>query len=268
MKRMYGKLGLGLAGAIATVGLMSAGVQTAQAQLELQILTPTVTQDSNNSGLYTWTYFLQLTDGPSSGWNVELANDQPVTISGTTSDLTTSFTISNFAGYDAVSGLKPYGYNSGATTSSGTVTVQTTTVGDWSVAVADGVISATYTGSNAFQSSESPNYTGTDSAYIANTTSKLFEATPGYTLVLGEFQFDSIYNSAIAGNYVSLNQPLVANTDINPDPGNPSTATFSEGANQTTLVPVAPLPPAFWPSVLTLAGMAAVGGLRLRNRAL
>ncbi len=265
MKRMYGKLGLGLAGAIATVGLMSAGVQTAQAQLELQILTPTVTQDSNNSGLYTWTYFLQLTDGSGTGYNVELANDQPVTISGTTSVLTTSFTISNFAGYDAVSGLEPYGYNSAAPTS-GNITVQTNTVGDWSVAVADGVISATYTGSNAFQSSESPNYTGTDTAYIANTTNKLFEATPGYTLVLGEFQFDSIYNSAIAGNYVSLNQPLVANTGNNP--GNPSTATFSEGANQTTLVPVAPLPPAFWPSVLTLAGMAAVGGLRLRNRAL
>lgn len=267
MKNILGKFGLYAVGAIAAAGLVGANSQTASAQLELEVLTPNVTADSSNPGLYTWTYLIQLADGTSSGYNAELSNNQSVDVNGSLTSVTSQFTISNFDGYQAIaqSSLKPYGYNPASTTSAN-VTVQTNTEGDWNVGVAGDVITATYTGNNAFDSDESPNYTATDSAYVADTANKLFEATPGYTLVLGEFQFDSLYSSAVSGNFASVGQGLVANTGNNPK--NPSTATFFEGATDTTLVPVAPLPAAFWPGLMTLGGMAVVGGLRLRRRAL
>ena len=266
MKNTLGKVGLLAVGAIAAVGLISTNSQTANAQLELEILTPSVTADSSNPGLYTWTYLVQLADGSNSGYNAELSNNQSVDVNGSLTSVTSQFTISNFDGYQSSArNLEPYGYNPAATAASN-VTVQTNTVGDWNVGVAGDVITATYTGNNAFNSNESPNYTGTDTAYVADTKNKLFEATPGYTLVLGEFQFDSLYSSAVSGNFASVGQGLVANTGNNPN--NPSTATFFEGATDTTLVPVAALPTAFWPGLLTLGGMAVVGGLRLRRRAL
>ena len=58
MKNTFGTIGLGLAGAVAAVGLMSAGVQNANAQLELSA--PVVTNDATTSGVYDWTYTVSL----------------------------------------------------------------------------------------------------------------------------------------------------------------------------------------------------------------
>ena len=110
MRGAIGKFGLVAVGAIAAITLVTGNSQTANAQLELEVLTPTVSADTNNSGLYTWTYFVQLADTGGSTYNVELSNNQSVV--GSSSPITSQFTISDFAGYQAgaQSKLQTYGY--------------------------------------------------------------------------------------------------------------------------------------------------------------
>lgn len=61
MKKTLGTLGFGLAGAVAAVGLMSAGVPPANAQIVLTTNSPAETVGSV-SGTYDFTYYLQFGD--------------------------------------------------------------------------------------------------------------------------------------------------------------------------------------------------------------
>ena len=62
MKNTFGKLGYGLSGAVAAVGLMSAGVQTANAQIVLTTGSPVETLGTVVSlhQTYDFTYYLQI----------------------------------------------------------------------------------------------------------------------------------------------------------------------------------------------------------------
>jgi hypothetical protein len=217
---MYGKLGLGLAGAIATVGLMSAGVQMVDAQI---VMTPPGTNfypGSNNpyissaeTGDDTWAYVIGLENPSASGSSTNVYLLGSGTYQG-------NFTIGGFSGYISGSAVIPT---------------------DWSVGYSSNVLTLTYSG---------PTIT----------------ATPGETVALGTFYFSSLYGPSTIGTFSSS---AATATESSPSELSPDTNfTHTQVPNASTPAAPLPLPPEFWPSVLTLAGMAAVGGLRLRNRAL
>lgn len=218
MKRMYGKLGLGLAGAIATVGLMSAGVQMANAQL---VMSPPGTNyypgsgnpyiSSATAGDDTWAYVLGLENPSNSGsTNVYLIDNG--TYQGT-------FTIDGFSGYISGSAVIPTG---------------------WSVGYLSNNLTLTY-------------YSG-----------PTITVAPGGFVSLGTFYFGSIYGPSAIGTFTSMAATGSSTLALSPD----TNTTNTQVPDASTPAAPLPLPPEFWPSVLTLAGMAAVGGLRLRNRAL
>ena len=236
MKAMYGKLGFGLAAAVAAVGLMSAGVQTAQAQLELS--SPVITVDANssvNNPIYDWTYTLNLTpsvasDGVNSEFGLALASDNMLTSSGasgsdytftpTSGTWTTSFNDGDFYGTDKVTSGT---VNGGVV---GTLVLTTTTLNATPV----GVYGFIATGSSG-----SP--TGI-SAVLSNSNSQAtdfasYNTETGGTGTSPNVFGESVYTPSLSGAFVL--SPL-------------------------------PLPAAFWPGLMTLGGMAVVGGLRLRRR--
>ena len=90
MKNTFGKLGIGVAGAIACAALLSAGVQTANAQIVLTTSSPVETFGLV-SGTYNFTYYLQFGDANTI---LESSGSYPASISlslnGAASDLYTT----------------------------------------------------------------------------------------------------------------------------------------------------------------------------------
>ena len=242
MNYTFGKIGLGLAGAVAAVGLMTAGVRVANAQITLAPPlgigaggNPVVTPDSKNPGEWTWSYVMQIGNGS--------VLEAPTTSGGITT-YNTYFVLTDFAGYDATAqsslltlganpgtGLTPAG-SSWTITTPATISVPGITVAD-SPYVNDLVVE----------------YTGTTQS----------NATTG-NISLGTFQFDSMYGPGNA-NISGYEQSLVGETTL-------TGGVVLQGNYQANVaIPAAPLPAAFWPGLMTLGGMAVVGGLRLRRRA-
>ncbi len=217
MKSTLEKIAMGLAGAVALAGLMSAGVQTAQAQLEPNPLgtntypgngNPKVTPSGSD---YIYGYTLQVT-------NPSNAVDNLVLTSSSTGGYTQgTFSIIGFTGY------------TGTFTHSGGSTIAS----DWNV-----------------------NYSGTTLTLNYNNSTD-YTVLAGGTLDLGTFNFTSIYGPATTGDFTSK--------VTQKDEATGSLAGYSSYGSAIQ-VPAAPLPAAFWPGLLTIGGMAVVGGLRMRRR--
>ena len=228
MKREYGKLGLGLAGAIATVGLMSAGVQMAQAEFTLVIPpSPTITLGSS-PGTYNWTYDLTLGSASNAS-------------SGSYFDFALSAD-SGYAGYidstlvdasDWTLTQQQSGYYGTLTYTGSTPLTAGQSLGSFTIITTDG-FHGTYSTPTSFTESSTA---GDPSTYKIN----------------------SVTNGT-GTDFASLINPGSRSADYSTQ--GVVVPSFSGNIPESPL----PLPAAFWPSVLTLAGMMAVGGLRLRNR--
>jgi hypothetical protein len=250
MKNTFGKLGFGLAGAVAAIGLMSAGVHTAQAQLEL-VPNPGGTgssanpQISANGSNWNYEYFLGIVNASTNATTLELSNDYNGATIGSSSGglnysgagytgtiLNNYFQISDFNGYVSDSTNSNAWGTTSVTPPAGTT--NQSTIGDW-------VLQLT-----------SPT---TLTMYFTGPT---ISVSPNNTVLVGAFTFESTigpgtvpvdnYNSQINNGPVGTQPPVV-------------------NVNTGVEVPSLPLPAAVWPALMTLAGMAVVGGLRLRRKA-
>ena len=242
---------MGFAGAVAFAGLMSAGVQTAQAQLELvpnpggsgSLANPQV---SATSGGYNYTYYMGIVNGATNATVFTLSNldNGAATPGSTASDglnysgagytgsiLNNFFQISDFNGYvsDATNTANWGTYN-GATTPTGT-TIQLT-ANDWTLVQTGSTLTMYYIGPN-------------------------LQVSPGNTDLIGAFTF----KSTIGPGSVPRN-----NFDSTINNGGAGTQPPVINVNTGVEVPSLPLPAAFWPGLLTIGGMAVVGGLRMRRR--
>ncbi len=232
MKYTFGKIGLGVAGAVAAMGLMSAGVQTAQAEFTLLIPpSPVITVDSASTSsnmLYDWTYSLTLggASNASSGSYFEFALSSNSGYEGyksnlvNPSDWTLTSSDTGFYGKDV------YG---GPALSAGS------SLGSFTIVTTDG-FRGTYTTPTSFTVSSTG---GDPSSYKVN------PVTDG-----SGTDFASLINPGTSTADYSTQGVVV------PD--------ISGNIPESPL----PLPTAFWPGLFTLGGMAVVGGLRLRRRAL
>ena len=234
MKYTFGKIGLGLAGAVAAVGLMSAGIQTAQAQLELvpappggsNIDNPTVKQIVNSS---EWSYTYTLGAVWTGSGNLVLSTSGP----------DSNFFSMLFPGYVANSVSW-----AAAPSTTGYSNVDTST--SWSTPTVVGDL-LTFTYDNS-----STTVTITPSASPPS-------GSVSAPVLLGQFTLDSTIGPS------SLPQQIFSSS-INEYTSNGFFAPVTE--SQSAVGPALPLPAAFWPGLMTLGGMAVVGGLRLRRRAL
>lgn len=241
MKNTFGKIGLGLAGAVAAVGLMSAGVQTAQAELVL-VPAGSIVYPGNNNPYVTYDGIINGHAEDTYTYDLGLEAPNGATTSGGQAVLLTSestggytqgtFTIAGFTGYDASAqaGLAAFG-TGGAAGQSWSSTYSSTS----------SALTLVYTGSNI----------------SANAASG--------TIFLGEFQFNSVYGPSVVGTYSSNATQTTNGTVTNNDPIGPVSV---QVPNISTVAAPLPLPAAFWPGLLTLGGMAVVGGLGLRRRTL
>ena len=231
MKYSFGKIGMGLAGAIASVGLLSAGVQKAQAEFTLLIPpSPVITVDSASTPsnmLYDWTYLLTLggASSASSGSYFEFALSSNSGYEGykfnlvNPNDWTLTPNDKGFYGKDVYQGP---------------VLSAGSSLGSFTIVTTDGFL-GTYSTPTSFTVSSTG---GVPSTYKVNPVT-----------------------DASGTDFASL---------INP--GNLTADYSTQGAvvpDITGNVPESPLPlpAAFWPGLVTLGGMAVVGGLRLRRRA-
>ena len=284
MKKTIGKIGLGLAGAFAFAGLMSAGIPLAEAQLELvpapggtgSNANPQYAQ-SGNDWIYTYTLAIVNPVGSQANFTVSangtLGSLNPVSAStppGGVADpggyANSAFQIQDFYGYDSLAqgGLDPLGQLNSSV--AGTTSIST--AGSWELSATGTTLNVYWVGDSA---------TGTGAGYYNGTTMSN-TGSGGYTSVtvapgtstsgnntvfLGFFQFASTFGP---GN---LTTPPIYNFNSSLNVGTTTTGTGGSrtaGNPQQVDVPVAPLPAAFWPGLLTLGGMAVVGGLRLRRR--
>ena len=216
MKYTSGKIGLGLAGAVAAVGLMSAGVPPANAQIVLTQTSPVETLGAvvGNTQTYDFTYYM----------DVGAANQAETLGSGAYVTLTLAGALSDLALLPTLTVTNPSNSVSFSVPSDVNLDGLTYT---W-----------TYSGSNlSLNSVESLGYI----TVVSSTPNALL---PNVHVPPGNFQ------SQIATNSYYVNEQVAV----------PNSA-------GTPLAPL-PLPAAFWPGLMTLGGMAVVGGLRLRRRAL
>ena len=217
MKNTFGKLGIGLAGAVACAGLLSAGVQTANAQIVLTSVSPVITEPT--FGNYLYTYTIQFGDTGnimSSGAYVQLGII-PGALGG--NPTIPSINVSN-------GGVSADGsFASPVVTSSGAYTFY-----KWS-----------FTSNTNYTSNNTDGLVIGTITLTSNTNNEIIP-----TLQQKDGNFQSDLPADAVGGFVGTNTPI-------PD------------INGTPLAPLS-LPVAVWPGLLTLVGMAVIGGLRLRRR--
>ena len=231
MKSTLGKLGMGFAGAVAFAGLMCAGVQTAQAQLQVTLSTGTNPIETA-LGVYKWVY------------NVNFYGD--VTNPTTTNSVTNTdyILMTGFSSADWLSNQ------------SNSMTISGVSSSDWSFNEVTGVGNPVYSGLNVINYSPT-NIQGLEisfNGYSNGDSSHIVSGTVG-TLTL----YDSLNSNNIDTYYFNMHQ---------------DTSSTGYAGNSSTIMPASvsitgqplPLPAAFWPGLLTIGGMAVVGGLRLRRR--
>lgn len=243
MKSTLGKLGMGVAGAVAFAGLMSAGIQTAQAQLELLpappggsgVSNPTVSQISGGAynGDYSYSYYVGVQWSGSSSYNLQLSNNAT----------NPNFFSLEFNDYVSSSGYKYAATSFASNAFLPSATNNVNTQGDWTESYVNGVITLTFTGSTPI--TVTPTSSGPSGTYAS-------------VAMLGEFTFISSINPS------SLPEKLF-NSNINEVNGSGNFYT-NVGYTTSAIGPALPLPAAFWPGLLTIGGMAVVGGLRMRRR--
>ncbi|MDA8377620.1 MAG: hypothetical protein M0Z50_11315 [Planctomycetia bacterium] len=249
MKRVYSKPGLGLIGMLACAGCLAAGAQYAQAEFTLLVPpSPTITIDANHPGYFNWTYTLGLgaTASASSGSYFDFALSAD----------------SGYQGYafNLIGGINSVTINNGNPT-------QYNSNGQWNISenTSGYYAQATYVGSSAIPSNSSlGTFTIITTDGSAGSYSTPTSFTQGFNAngISGPKGYYISSSSSYGNNFASLLNPGTTNADFSGQ--SVVVPSLSGNIPESPL----PLPPEFWPSVLTLAGMAAVGGLRLRNRAL
>ncbi len=222
MRNTIGKLGIGLASAVACAGLISAAASTAQAQIVLTSASPLGTSGTV-AGTFDFTYYLMFGSAGTtllgSGTNqafVSLSLDgfASEVYATPTLTLTNSGILGNFGGPGDTStdgGTYVWNYTGSTYTSSGTEAIGYITV-----------------------------VSSTDAAL---TPAGLNYATQAATNV----------TTGEPNGQTDLTQKQVEVPDIGGTP---------LGGDSV------PLPPAVWPGLLTLAGMAVAGGLKFRRKLL
>lgn len=242
MKYTFGKIGLSLAGAVAAVGLMSAGVQTANAQLELSA--PVVTNNATNAGVYDWTYTVTLqptssveTLSAGSYFDLSLASDSELV------KVNNSYYTSNF-----LDNSKWAAFNGNTNTS-------------------DLYGSAMYNGSGV--AAGAGGYIGTVTIYSSTDRATVV----GYNYFTQQSGSNSLPDGITVGttsstssgpDFASLTNEKPVSGSVNPSYY--SASAYIPSLSGSTVLSPLPLPAAFWPGLMTLGGMAVVGGLRLRRR--
>jgi|GEM_PF-2891864 len=220
MKNSFGKIGLGLATAVACAALVSAVGQTAQAEIVLTSASPVGT-NGTVAGTYDFTYYLTFgavgTSLLGSGTNQAFIS---LALNGSASDLysTPMLTLTN-------SGIGGSFGSPGDTTTDGGTYV-------WNYT------GSTYTSSGTEAIGYITVVTGTDNALTPPGLNYTTQAATNVTAASPTGQTD-------------LNQKQVQVPDIGGTPLGGSSV---------------PLPAALWPGLLTLTGMAVVGGLKYRRR--
>ncbi len=219
MNYKLGKIGIGLAGAVAAVALISGGVQNANAEL---IVTYTgATHPVESTG---WNYGYTLSTGSVSGGYAAI-------------DQNDYFVLVGFDGY-----------------------VSTNIGSDWTVSQINSSStglpsSLSYSGNKIFTSLGN---SVAGAGLIPNTNDLLFTYSAPSGTIFSPLSFDVVSTvgttlpSTELGNYTH-DSTVSSNSIIVP------------GTSSTPAGPL-PLPAAFWPGLMTLGGMAVVGGLRLRRR--
>ena len=288
MKNVIGKIGIGLAGAVAVAGLMSAGIPSAEAQLELVPAsggsgTFANPQNTPGTGVYAgdtiYTYALAIVNPNGGNQNFTASPNGTVgSLNSVGSGLppggvadpggyaNTAFQIQDFYGYNsgAQGSLDPLGTKNSSV--AGITSVST--VGSWDLVVTGSTLNVYWVGDNAIASGAGY-YNGTtmtnsgSGGYTSLTVKPGSSLTGNNTVFLGLFQFASTFGP---GN---LAFPPIDNFNSYLNVGTSSNGTGGSstiGNQQQVEVPSLPLPAAFWPGLMTLGGVAVIGGLRLRRR--
>ena len=218
MKKTIGKIGLGLAGAVAAVGILSAGVQTSSAEIAL-VLDPSLATnpDPIAPNNYEWAYTLSFQGTVNNG---------------------DYFIMTGFQASDFISGAIAINSTDWSFSS-----VTNASIPIWSGTTNSGVAESGIQGIMV-------SYTGTTALTGGSTTSPL-----NTTLTM----YDKLGSQNTDKYWWSL-------SNENTSGGNSGSGNVSmPDAVNITGQPL-PLPAAFWPGLLTLGGMAVVGGLRMRRR--
>ena len=239
MKNTYGKLGIGLMAAVAAVGLVSAGPQTAQAQLELSA--PVVTNDSTHSGVYDWTYTVTLnppneTLTTGSFFDLSMASDSQLVADGTSGGYYSS-TFLGTGGWSAIENSTSAPYYGQAKYTGGGLAVSGLYVGTFTI----------------YSQTDHASLVGS-SYFVVNSSNNVPQSVSAYTTTTG----------ASGTDFTSLTYEQPINGSVNPSSF--TQAAYIPSFSGTTVLSPLPLPAAFWPGLMTLGGMAVVGGLRLRRR--
>ena len=227
MKNTFGKLGYGLSGAVAAIGLMSAGVQTANAEIVATAPSPVETLGAIIGGqqTYDFTYYLQFG-----------AAGTTLLGSGGTNQASIALTL------DGVS--------------SDVYSLPTLTVTNGGITSA-GFGTASYTGAD-LHSGDTYSWLYTGSSYTSSGTEAI-----GYITVATTTQYGLVPSSnnfsTVAARSVSTYPPSGLSDD------NIAQVAVPNATSDTPLAPLA-LPVAVWPGLLTLAGMVVAGGLKMRRR--
>ena len=212
MKNTFGKIGLGLAGAVAAVGFLAMSPAPVSAQIVLSGSSPVVSGTSPN---YLYDYTVDLADGAT------LSN------SSTTQSI---FSISWLASSDVTGVTYTGDLNNSAL---------------WSVTSSTNAVSGF----------------GLSAKYIGTASNPTSGPAPssGVTLIGDFILTSSTYKESVTNTWSSATPGTVGYPDTNSNP------TLIPDTAGTITAPL-PLPAAFWPGLLTLGGMAVVGGLRMRRR--
>ena len=216
---------MGVAGAVAFAGLMSAGVQTAQAELVVKYQGASGPVSVSNVDQWTYNYSLS-TGSISNGYASIAQNDY--------------FVLVGFDGY-----------------------VSTNIGSDWTV-------SEINSSSSGLPSSLTYPNSGTIETKAANGSIAAASTIPGISDLLFTYNTSSpstIYSplSFSVISTVGTTLPSVELGNYSADSTVSSNGILVPDTSSTPAGPL-PLPAAFWPGLLTLSGMAVVGGLRLRRR--
>ncbi len=221
MRTTYGKIGFGLTAAVAAVGLVSVGVQTASAEIVISLTSASPNPALVGPNVYKWSYNLSFDGTVNEG---------------------DSFIMTGFSSTDWSSGTgNAVGLNSS----------------DWSFTEVSGQTIPGYSGGTLTTIPVATNVQGLQVKYLG--TSPIVGGSGTNPLTTTLTLTDQLGSQNNDNYWWSLSKE-------NSSGGNSGDGNALMPASVGPTGQPLPLPAAFWPGLMTLGGMAVVGGLRLRRR--
>ncbi len=230
-----GKIGMGLAGIIAFAGLMSVGVQQAGAEIILASGTPIETVGSV-SGTYDFTYDLVF-GGPDVTLMSAGTNRAYVSLSMGSSNTADLYSVPVLTVTDT--GIGAAGGSFGEAGGTPTYPSPATT----------GAYAFAWFYNGGSYTSLSQNETIGYITVVSNTANAVRPSGVNFTTQAAQNVSANLPGGQAAITHGYVDVPNINGTPLALPAGSPL-----------------PLPSAFWPGLLTIGGMAVVGGLRLRRR--